>query len=158
MLEERKFFEISISIPTDTPIGRYQESLLVHTDDPELARIHLEVNVLLKADVFISPEVLDFGQISRARIESNPEVLDLLTQTLIINRREVEMAINAIDLDIPFIWVKQEPDGRSAVFRFDVGLHVKNLLNGPFAGHITLSTNDPAFSEIKILVTGEIAN
>jgi hypothetical protein len=158
VLEDGKLFEISISIPAETAIGRYQESLLVHTDDPELARIHLEVNVLVKADVFTSPGVVDFGRVSRARIESNPEGLDLLTQTLVINRRDGEMAIESIDLDIPFIWVKQEPEGRSAAFRLDVGLDVKKWLNGPFAGYITLSTNDPAFSEIKIPVTGEIAN
>jgi hypothetical protein len=158
VLEEGKLIEISISIPADTAIGRYQESLLVHTDDSELARIHLEVNVLVKADVFISPEVLDFGQVSRARIVSNPEVLDLLTQTLVINRREGEMVIKAIDLDIPFIWVKQEPEGRAAAFRLDVGLKPDALVKGVIAGQVILSTDDPAFSEIKIPVTGEIAN
>ena len=130
----------------------------MHTDDPALARIHLEVNVLVKADVFTSPEVVDFGRVSRSRIRSNPEVLDLLTQTLVINRRAGEMSIKAMDVDVPFIWVRQEPEDRSAAFRLDIGLEAEKLVNGLFEGQLVLSTDDPAFPELKIPVRGEISN
>jgi len=158
VLEDGKLFEITVTIPVQTPIGRYRESLLVHTDDPELERIHLEINVLVKADVFINPEVMDFGRVSRARIQSNPEVLDFLTQTIVINRRAGEMSINAVRTDIPFIWVKQEPEGRSNAFRLDAGLKPETLVNGRFEGQIILSTDDPSFPELNIPVKGEISD
>jgi len=157
-LEEGKLFEITITIPAETPIGRYRESLLVHTDDPELERIHLEVNALVKADIFINPEVVDFGRVSRARIQSNPEVIEFLTQTIVINRREGEMSITAVKTDIPFIWVKHEPEGRSAAFRLDAGLKPETLVNGRFEGQVILSTDDPGFSELRIPVKGEISD
>jgi len=146
-LEEGKLFEITITIPAETPIGRYRESLLVHTDDPELERIHLEVNALVKADIFINPEV-----------QSNPEVIEFLTQTIVINRREGEMSITAVKTDIPFIWVKHEPEGRSAAFRLDAGLKPETLVNGRFEGQVILSTDDPGFSELRIPVKGEISD
>ena len=158
VLEAGKLFEITVTIPADTPIGRYRESLLVHTDDPELQRIHLEINALVKADVFISPEIVDFGRVSRARIQSNPEVLEFLTQTIVINRRAGEMSINAVKTDIPFIWVKQEPESRSDAFRIDIGLSAETLVNGRFDGQIILSTDDAGFSELKILVQGEVSD
>jgi len=158
VLEDGKLFEITITIPAETPIGRYRESLLVHTDDPELERIHLEINALVKADVFINLDVVDFGRVSRARIQSNPEVLDFLTQTFVINRREGERSINAVKSDIPFIWVKQEPEGRSNAFRLDAGLKTESLVNGRFEGQIILSTDDPGFPELNIPVKGEISD
>jgi len=68
------------------------------------------------------------------------------------------MSINAVKTDIPFIWVKQEPEGRSAAFRLDAGLKTETLVNGRFEGQIILSTDDPGFSELIIPVKGEIAD
>jgi len=158
VLKEGELFEVNITIPVETPIGRYRESLLVHTDDPELSRIHLEINVLVKADVFINPEIVDFGLVSRARIQSSPEALDFLTQTIVINRREREMSIGSIEADIPFVRVSLEPEGRSEAFRLDAGLDAEKLANGPFKGHIILSTDDPAFPHLEIPVIGEITD
>lgn len=158
VLEEGKLFEITVNVPADTPVGRYRESLVVHTNDPLLEKIHLEINALVKADVFINPEVVDFGRVSRARIQSNPEVLNFLTQTLVINRREGEMSFKDITSDIVFIRVNHEPAGRSAAFRVDVGLNAESLVNGQFEGQIIISTDDPDFSELRIPVQGELVD
>jgi len=158
VLEEGKLFEITVTVPADTPIGRYRESLFVYTDDPRLERIHLEINALVKADVFINPGVVDFGRVSRARIRSNPEALPFLTQSFVINRREGEMSISAVSADIPFLWVKHEPEQPSAAFRVDVGLSAEALVNGPFEGQVLIHTDDEDFSELKIPVKGWISD
>jgi hypothetical protein len=158
VLEQGSLFEITVSIPAETPIGRYRESLIVHTDDPAYKSFHLEVNLLVKADIFINPEIVDFGRVSLARIRSNPEAIDFLTQTLVINRREGEMSIISANTDLPFIAVQQDPEGRSEAFRLDVGLNADKLVKGPFEGYIMLSTDDSDFSDIKIPVKGEVSD
>ena len=118
----------------------------------------LAVTASAFAQVDVPSDSANFGRVSRARIQSNPEVLDFLTQTIVINRREGEMSINAVKTDIPFIWVKQEPEGRSAAFRLDAGLKTETLVNGRFEGQIIISTDDPGFPELIIPVKGEIAD
>lgn len=158
VLKEGQLFQINITIPAETAIGRYRESLLVHTDNPQLKLIHLEVNTLVKADVFFNPEVVDFGLVSRARIKSSPEALDFLTQTVVISHREGLMSTSIISIDIPFVWAKLVPEGRSEIFRLDVGLDAEKAFNGRFEGHVVFSTDDPDFSQVVIPVIGEISN
>jgi hypothetical protein len=157
-LEEGKLWSLIVKIPAATPPGRFREALKIHTDDEQNPAIHVEVNVLVKPDIFISPDAVDFGRISQARIKSNPQVLEFLAQTIVVNRREGAMSINAKKSDIPFIQVEQEPEGRSTAFALDVKLDPALLQHGPFEGQIIISTDDPEFPELKIPVTGEVTD
>jgi hypothetical protein len=128
--EAGKKWALIVTIPASTPSGRFREALKIHTDDDQNPSVYVQVNVLVKPDVFINPDAVDFGRISHARLKSNPQILEFLAQTIVINRREGVMSINAMKSDIPFVRVEQAPEGRS--------------------------TNDPEFPELKIPVTGEV--
>ena len=153
-----KKWSLIVTIPASTPSGRFREALKIHTDDDQNPSIYVQVNVLVKPDIFIDPDAVDFGRISRARIKSNPQVLEFLAQTIVINRRKGAMSINAKKSDIPFIRVEQEPEGRSTAFALDVKLDPALLQHGPFEGQVIISTDDPEFPEFKIPITGEVTD
>ena len=153
-----KKWSLIVTIPASTPSGRFREALKIHTDDDQNPSVYVQVNVLVKPDIFVDPDAVDFGRISRARIKSNPQVLEFLAQTIVINRRKGAMSINAKKSDIPFIQVEQEPEGRSTAFALDVKLDPALLQHGPFEGQVIISTDDPEFPELKIPITGEITD
>src|SRR5262249_21797719 len=41
-------FHLTVTVPPDTAPGRYQEAVILHTDDPEHPRVRVPVNVLVK--------------------------------------------------------------------------------------------------------------
>lgn len=153
---EGKVWGLVVSVPADTPVGRFHEALRIYTNDPENKSIHIQVNIMVKPDVFINPDAIEFGKISLARIRSNPELLEFLTQTLVINRRQGTMTIEKIKSPVPFIEVSLIPDGSSDAFQLNVKLSRELLETGRFEDQITLVTDDPKHAEIGIPVSGEV--
>jgi hypothetical protein len=151
--EPGKLYLLHVTVPAQTPVGRYRESVFVHTDDPVRQRMHVEVNILVKPDIFLVPESVDFGRIDLAQIAHNPSLLDLVQQTVIINRRLGLMTIDSIESDIPFLTIRTEPDKPSQSFRLEVGLVKEKLQAGTFKGNLIVKTNDPQFPELNIPVS-----
>jgi len=151
--EPGKLYLLRVTVPAETPLGRYRESVIVHTDDPVRQRIHIEVNILVKPDVFLVPLSVDFGLIKLAQLEHNPGLLDLVQQTVIINRRQDSMTIHSVESDISFLTFRTEPENPSQSFRLEVGLEKEHLQPGTFKGNIVVKTSDPEFPELNIPVT-----
>ena len=74
---------LRVQVPEDTPVGRYREAVLLHADDPARPRLNIEVNALVKAGVHISPDTVDFGELSLADQKRQPGKRELTQQTLI---------------------------------------------------------------------------
>lgn len=153
---EGRQWGLIVSIPAETPVGRFQEALKIHTDDKENKTIYVQVNVLVKPEVFVNPDVIDFGRLSQSRIDSNPSMLEFLAQTLVINRREGTMIIKDIQNPLPFIEVDLIPDGPSSAFQLAIRLTDELAEIGRFDDQITLITDDPEHAEIDISVRGEV--
>ncbi len=98
-LEAGQHYRIRVEVPADTPIGRYRESLLLHTDDPQRPRLGVEVNVLVKNDVHASPETVEFGQLSLKRLQHQAGILELIRQTLSVSNRHGAMRITGLTTD-----------------------------------------------------------
>ena len=154
-IEKGKVYSITANILSSTPVGRYNESVTVFTDDPKHSQINIGVNILVKPDVFIQPESADYGEISLTNLNYNPNSIQLYNQTFIIKRREGEMEIASIKSDIPFLKLKQEPAGKAKSFRIDVELDRKKIQPGEILGTITILTSDPIYPELVIPVRGE---
>lgn len=154
--EPGKLFRLEVTVPASTPVGRYQEALLVHTDDPVRKRLHIEVNILVKPDIFLAPENVDFGRIDLRLMAKDPSLLDLVRQTVVINRREGQMTIQSATSDIPFLTISTEPAGASQSFRLETGLDQDKLKPGTFTGNLVLKTDDPELPQLTIPVRIEI--
>jgi hypothetical protein len=123
-----------------------------------MPRLIVPVNVLVKPDVYVNPETIDFGRVSSKELSNKPSALELLTQSLIVRKRTGSFSITAVTSDIPFVTTRRSPDGNvgSEVFRIDVALVADRLRPGPIGGTVTIVTDDKEFPEIVVPVRGEI--
>lgn len=155
-LEPGKRYRLLVRVPEDTPVGRYREAVLLHTDDPARARLNIEVNTLVKADVHISPDTVDFGELSLAELKRQPGKLELTQQTLIVRNREGDMQITGLASDLAIIHLQQTPQSAAQAFRLDVSLDPAQLRPGPLNGVIELHTDNPEMAHLSIPVSGMI--
>lgn len=156
--EPGKLYQLHIFAAEDAGPGRYREALVLHTDDPERALLHIQVNVLIKPDIFLSKESVEFGTISLSQLRTQPNVLQLLADTVLIKRKSGEMALTSVASDIAFLKLDQDPVGRAQNFQLNVGLVPEKLEKGAFSGTIKISTDDPEHPEIAIPVHGEVVD
>jgi hypothetical protein len=87
-------------------------SLFVATSDPGNSRLHVEVNILVKPEVFVSAESVAFGTVSSSSLKANPGALDFSRQTLVISRRQGEMRITSVTTDVSFLTLQATPRNR----------------------------------------------
>ena len=155
-VEAGKVYRVVVKVPPGTPPGRYMEALYLKTDKPTHSRIRVAVNVLVKNEIYVSREVLDFGQVNSRQLERQPKLIDFLTEILILRKRQGEFRIESIESDIPFLKITQDPAEKSRVFRVDIGLDKDRLQRGIFAGTVRIRTDDSDFPELKIPVRGMV--
>lgn len=151
-----KVFDLKVTVPATTPLGRYRESLVLHTDNPERPRIGVEVNILVKPDVYVIPETAEFGVLSLSETRRNPSTAELIKQTFIIKRRDGTMEITRVETDIPFLKVEMPSSGAEQGFKIDAGVDFEHAVPGPFNGTIILITDDSNHPRVEIPVTGLI--
>lgn len=155
-LEAGTLYELRLRVPAGAPPGRYEEAIYLDTDHPTRPRIPIAVNIFVKTNVYANPDVVDFGTVSLDDLARAPSTLELLTQTVLIKKREGEFEIKALESDLGFLRISRSPGGKSGTFRIDVGLDREGLRRGRITGSIRIATSDHAFPELFIPVRGEL--
>lgn len=156
-LDSGKRYALTAEIPKKVPVGKYRESLILHTDDPKHPRISVEVNILVKPDLHIQPAKADFGHVQLSKARKHPQLAKLLQQQFVIKRRTGRMTIRSISSDIPSLLIDSGPMQDVSSFALNAGLDLAQLSPGPISGSIVLTTNDPDHPTISIPVSGFIA-
>src|SRR5262245_60899681 len=149
-------YSLLVKIPPETPPGRYTEAVYLESDHPALPRLKIAVNVFVKTDIYMSPEIVDFGVVSLEQLARASSLLEFLTQTLLVKKRQGEVVITSIVAAPSVLEITQSPSGRSGIFRIDVGLARDKLQQGAITGSIHVHTNDKDFPSFVIPVRGEI--
>jgi hypothetical protein len=150
-------YELIVRVASDVPPGRYMESATVLTDHAERPRLTVSVNVLVKSDLYANPEAVDFGTVTLTDIDRSPRQLELLTQTVMLRRRQGTFEIKSVQSSIPAVKVVHEPaKGSSESFRLDVSLVRSKLQPGPLEGSIRILTTAEDFPEVVVKVSGTV--
>ncbi|MDC1198783.1 DUF1573 domain-containing protein [bacterium] len=152
IVEPGREYRLHVEVSPETPIGRWRDRLRVLTDDKKRDKIGVEVNILVKPDIALSAEALDFGRIDISDLRAEPTRAELLTETLLIERRQGPMKLTALRSDLPFLDARQTPAGPSQRFRIDIAPIAAAMEAGTFEGTLRISTDDPEFPEIAIPV------
>jgi hypothetical protein len=144
-----------VRVLEDAPVGRFMESVTLKTDDPGWPEIRVPINVLVKADVFVNPEQVNFGEVDKAALTRTPRLVDLQTQTFLVKRRQGPFRITDVSCDAEGVKVRQSPtDQESDVFQFDIAPDPDALKRGSLQGTIRIRTSDSRFPELVVPVTG----
>jgi len=147
-------FELVVGVAPGVTPGRYDESLMIDVDGPEPVRLEVPVHLLVRADLYASPDVVDFGDIQVDHSAQAPGVLDLLRQTILVKKRAGEFRIASVRTDVPALLLTKAPLGSSSTFRIEVALSPERLARGTLAGSIWIATDDRQIPEIVIPVHG----
>lgn len=155
-LEKGKRYKLLVQGKDGAQIGRYRESVVLHTNDPAYPRLNIEVNTLVKADLHVSQETVDFGRLSLAELRRQPDKLELTRQTLTVRNREGAMRITGLKSDLGGLTLSPTPQVAAQAFQIEVGLDLAQLQPGPLNGVIELHTDNPAMASLSIPVSGVI--
>jgi hypothetical protein len=158
-------FELTATADPDLPPGQYQESAWILTDSPERPKIRLDVNILVKPEVFASVDAIDLGSLRLATIKADPSVLELLQQTVILESRSAKLRVTRIESDLPFVVVRHDAGqaapqsaGPPKRVRLDVSLDPTRLQAGAYAGNIRVFTGLPSYPVVTLHVTMSVVN
>ena len=155
-LVEGQEYAVVVRVAPGTERGRFQEALVVHTNQPTRPEVPVAVNVLVKPDLYASPEIVDFGLLDLEQLRRTAALDDALTQVVGIRRRQGAFVITSVETDIPGLDVTLSPSGPTETFRMDVTLVPSRMERGSINGAIRLRTNDPIFPEVVVPVRGEV--
>lgn len=153
---EGQEYEVVVRVSPGTELGRFQEGLIVHTNQPTRPEVPIAVNVLVKPDLYASPEVIDFGQLNLEELRQTPTLREVLTQAVGIKRRRGPFVVRSIETDVSGLDVAVSPSGPTDIFRMDVTVIPDRIERGAVNGTIRLRTDDPTFPEIVVPVRGEV--
>jgi hypothetical protein len=149
-------YALVVSVPAGAEFGRFQERVVVHTNQPLRPEVPVAVNVLVKPNLYASPEIVDLGEVNLEQLRRAPPLRDALSQVVGIRRRQGAFAITSVGSNIPGLDIKVSPSGPAESFRMDINLISDQLKRGVVSGMIRLGTSDPMFPEIAVPVRGEI--
>lgn len=149
--------ELRVRVPSGIEPGRFREAVLVHTDHPSYPSLRIPVNVLVKTEVYVSREAVQFGRVSLNQLKAAPGMIDLLTQTFLVKVQRGTLALRSLECDVPGLKVTQTPpSGPAEVFRIDVALDRNQLSPRPLTGWMKIRTSHPRFPELRVRVEGEL--
>ena len=149
-----KVFQLHLNVPLGVAPGRYMEAVFLHTDQPQPIRV--PVNVLVKRELHLDPEVIDFGTIPLQRLDRTPGLLRLLAQIVTVRKRQGEFEIRSIESDVRGLEIEATPSGSSNAFQIDIRLVRNRLESGPLAGTIRIRTSDVKSAPLVVQVRGEV--
>ncbi len=152
-----KEFEVTVVASTDAAPGRYKGYVELLTNRPDHPPLRVVVNLIVKGEIHVEPETVDFGRISIEAVRRNPKLAGYLTQTMALNKRKGSLKILRIESDLGFLIPEFTPAGPSASFRLDLRLMPERLVPGPISGSVTITTDDATVQRLSIPVTGTLS-
>jgi uncharacterized protein DUF1573 len=156
-VEPGKVYAVSVKMVSGTPVGRYEDTLVIEMSSPVGRVLRVPVHLLVKPDLYATPDAADFGEISLEQIRRSVGILDLLKQVILVSGRRDQFSILSIACDLPAVMVRQTPSsGPSRTFRIEASLNSERLERGPLRGSIVVKTSDTELPEIRIPVRGEV--
>jgi Protein of unknown function (DUF1573) len=149
-------YELAVKVPAGIRPGRYAEEIRLETDDQKFPTIQIPVNLLVKDDLYVTPDVVDFGEIDLSRLTAQPNLLQLLAHTIIVKKRAGKFEIKSIVSGLPELRITRTPDDASQSFELRVALELQALRPGAFSGTIRVLTTDMALPQLAIPVRGQV--
>jgi Protein of unknown function (DUF1573) len=156
-IEPGRSWRLTVKPAAETPPGRYEETLELQSSDAAIGTLRLPVHVLVKADLYVGPDEIDFGEIPLDRVRLQPNAAAFLEQTTFVKKREGQFRLRGVRSDVEALAIRVTPSsGPSGTFRIDVGLRAEALRASRLDGTISIDTDDPTFPQLTIRVHGRV--
>jgi hypothetical protein len=156
-VEAGQRYELRVTVKESTPVGRYEQFLVVHTTSSKRPKLGVQVRILVKPEVYAAPDSVEFGKLSLTALKKEG-LAELLSQTLTLQRKSGTMSITSVTSDLSGLAIKVTPEGPAEVIRVDIRLDPKQVQAGPLDGNILIETDDENFPSLEIPVSGLVTD
>jgi hypothetical protein len=145
-LESGRRWELGVDFESDT-VARIDKVVQIHTDHPQHSVIKIPVHILVKPDVWVNPESVDFGRIIGK---------STMAEIFLLKKRQGPIRILAVRTDISGLNVSYTSSTAGDAHQFSVQFPNAGLPKGPVAGNLYIVTDDPVFSEVRVPIQAQI--
>src|SRR5262249_30195247 len=83
-LEPGRRSRLDLVMRSDATPGRQTENITLLTSNKKQPRLVIQANTLVHERVYAFPETIDLGVINRSELKSNPNLTNLVSQTLMV--------------------------------------------------------------------------
>ncbi len=152
-LEPGKRYRLDLTLPGEGAAGKNTDTITLFTSSEKHPVLKIAANIRIKERVYTAPEQLDFGLISEAKLQSNPKLLEQLTQTLMVYQAGGQDFQITVQTDVSFLRLSAARSPFQDRYQITVSVNPENLTFGPVSGSVTIATNDPEFPQVVVPVS-----
>jgi hypothetical protein len=160
-VEAGQRYRLEVHLDAAAAIGKHQGTLTLLTDSPAYPRIFIPLLATVKGRIFARPEEVAFGKFYRQDL-SRRVVAEREVQILRLDGK-APVGVRILASSLPFLAVElSEPppgpatEGTTVAPKLTLRLRADELPDGPFAGTLTLETDDEEFPQLVLTVSGEV--
>ncbi len=152
-IEDGRRYRLTILMSGTGPAGKHAERILVHTSSPVQPVIIVPANTWLRERVYTFPDEVDLGALPFQKIKQNPELLDRLTQTLMVYQAGGKAFEIKVHTDLTQITITPERGPQGDRWQLTIRIN-KGTPPSTINGSIHIETNDPEFKTLTVPVHG----
>jgi hypothetical protein len=151
-VEPGQRYTLTLDLKADGKPGKMTELITLATSSKKQPQVKIQANTLIKDRVYTFPDTLDFGLIRIEDLRTRPQLVEWLTQRLMVyQNRGTDFRITA-RTDVPFLKLAPEASKLKDRYQIKVEIIPEKLQPGRIDSAIAIETNDPEFSHLEIPV------
>ena len=152
-VENGRRYRVSVALDPRTPVGRHQGRVIVRTDNPAYAAVPIVVSAFVDERISTMPKRIDFSTIPLEAV-GRPVIGD--KQVLVKKHRGTDFQVLRVSTDLAFLEVTAKPHKQGESVMVMIRIQKQRARRGPIQGTLTIETNDPAFPQLKVPITGNL--
>lgn len=158
-IEKGKKYKLVATLNTETPVGRFDETVKLHTNHPKFEVIPIKFNVFVRSVVSAYPPTVHFGTVKLENVGTGPAHQSSRSVIIRKLKEDKEFKVEKVTSEAAFLKLSFEPAtlGASSAYKITITL-VKDKLqkDSPLNSSISVITNDKEVPELKIPVMGKV--
>ncbi|MGE0825046.1 MAG: hypothetical protein AB7P18_23390 [Candidatus Binatia bacterium] len=147
-------YQLRLRLKPNGPGGKKTEPIVVKTSSPALPSFTIPAYTHLRERVYTVPDEIHMGAVPLADLQRHPQLLQQLTQTLVIYQVGGTDFRATASSELPMLQLEVKPGKIKNRYDVTVSLREEKLQPGPVRGTIFIETNDPQFPQLTVPVLG----
>lgn len=155
-IEVGQRYKLTLILRPDGPSGRKTEPITVGTSSEAQPTLGITANTFLHERVYAFPDSVDLGAIPISQIRKNPDLLSMLTQTLMVYQEGGSDFHATLHTDLTALTLKWERGPKGDRYQTTIALDPDKVQAGSYKGLLLIDTNDPVFPKLTVPISGQI--
>ena len=157
VIEVGQHYRLTVSLMPDGPAGRHVENITLATSSKSMPVLRIPAHTLLRERVYTFPDEVDLGALPAAAVRERPDLLHRAAQVLMVYQAGGSDFRISASSEIAVLSIRVEPGTSGDRHQLTGALDQKYpRAPGVIQGSILIRTNDPAFTELRVPVSGAL--